>query len=112
MVGEPGRDALPPLEADNSAHDPDLYLALLKNRPLLDMQFEDRGERAFCNTRIGETRGILSVTSQPVGHGLPIVILAVEDLRSQFAGRNAGAERADAEMRAFLVGPEHDLERV
>ena len=112
MVGEAGRDALPPLEAHNSADDPDLNLVLLENRPLFDMQFEDRGECAWRNARIGETRGILSVTSQPIGHGEPIVVLAVEDLRSQFAGRNAGAQRADAEMRTFLVGPDHDLERV
>ena len=46
MVGEAGRNALPPLEADNSAYDPDLHLALLENRSLLDMQFENRGECA------------------------------------------------------------------
>ena len=41
MVREASHNALPPLEADNSAYDPNLNLRLLKNWSLLDMQFED-----------------------------------------------------------------------
>src|SRR4029450_9609271 len=85
VVGEAGGDAFPPLEAYDSAYHPDLNLALLENRSLLDMQLEDRGERPRRNARVGQMRGILSIASQPVGHGLPVVILAVENFRSQHA---------------------------
>jgi hypothetical protein len=112
VVGEASDDALPPLEAHNSAYYPNLNLGLLKNRSLLDMQFEDCGQRTGRNARVGQMRGILSITSQPVGHRESIVILAVEDLRSQYSGRNAGTQRADPEVRTFLVCPDDDLERV
>ena len=45
MVGETSGDALPPLEAHNSAYYSNLNLGFLKNRPLLDMQFEDCRQR-------------------------------------------------------------------
>ncbi|RPI41567.1 MAG: Zn-dependent hydrolase, partial [Hyphomicrobiaceae bacterium] len=72
MKAEPGAPnviPLPPLEAHNSVYDPDLNLALLENRSLLDMQFEDRG--AWRDARIGQMRGVLSITAQPVGYGCP-----------------------------------------
>ena len=112
MVGEASRDALPPLEAHNSAYDPNLNLGLLKNRSLLDMQFEDCSQRTRRYACVGQTRGILSITSQPVGHRESIVILAVEDLRSQYSGRHTGAQRADPKVRTFLVRPDDDFERV
>src|SRR5262245_49957914 len=88
MVGEPGRNALPPFEAHDAAHYSNLHLSLIKNWSLLDMQFEDCGHCTWRDARVGQMRRILSITSQPIGHRESIVILAVEDFRSQYSGGN------------------------
>jgi hypothetical protein len=55
-------------------------------------------------------RRILSVASKPVGQRESFLIFAVEDFRSQYARRDTGAQCADPEMRAFLIGPDDDFE--
>ena len=100
MVREASHNALPPLEADNSAYDPNLNLRLLKNWSLLDMQFEDCSQRTRRYACVGQTRGILSIASQPVGHRE-----SSSSLRSRISGPNNPAATPEPNALIPKCGP-------
>ena len=55
-------------------------------------------------------RRILSVFAQPVRDRLALLVLARENFRPPYSGRNARPHGADAEVIAFLVFPDHHFQ--
>ena len=112
MVREAADDAAPALEADDALHDADGDFGTLEIWALFDVEFEIRGEGSFGDARVGEMSGILAVALEPFGYGDAFIVFACEDFGAENAGGDRGAHRADAEVIAFLVGPDDDFERM
>src|SRR5437867_24390 len=105
MVGEACNDTHPAFDTHDPLHNADWYFGLVEVRALLDMQFEISGQSTTWDASVSKLRRILSITTQPICHCKPLLVLRFENFRPERPRRNARAQRPDPKMVAFFVRP-------
>ncbi|MNQ66851.1 hypothetical protein D3C85_813530 [compost metagenome] len=97
-----------PFLPEGAEHHADGLVLVLEDRPLLDMRLEIGAHRMPRHrTRPGIADGVQRLADRDalgvaLGQGL---------FQAEFLGEHPGAHHAGGEARAFLVGPDHHLQR-
>ena len=100
---------LEPPQALAVGDDADVDALVLEDRPLLDMQLEERLHRAAAHLLVALPADALQLVAEALAPG---VLTRVGPVELVHAGEHAGGEHRRREAGAFLVGPVGDDNRV
>ena len=100
--------AVVPRQAHHRRHHADHLVGVFQHRPLLDVGFEIRADRMLARHLLAQ----VADARQFVPHRLALeVFRRVRRLEAEGAAKHARTHHHRHEARAFLVGPDRDLDR-
>ncbi len=103
-----GDGAVVPADAEHAGDDADRLVVVLEHRPLLDVGLEVAADRMRARLLGADVADALELVLHRLAFG---VLRGVGVLEGEGLGEHARAHHHRHEARAFLVGPEGDLDR-